>query len=726
MSKNNTKKKNISMNNNKNSHDKRKKLIKELVNDPLYVPMKEKELAIFLQVNPEDRAELSNILKELLEENVIQISKRGKYSKGVNKTLTGTFISNSKGFGFVEIEGESEDYFVPAEFVNGAFHKDIVEIIIEGKKTTGKRKEAKVLKVVEHTLKNVVGTYQKSKNFGFVVPDDTKIAFDIFVPIERSKGAMDGHKVVVELTDYGKGGRNPEGKVIEILGHITDPGVDIMSVIRALDIPMEFPESVMNQAERVPLEISEADMEGREDLRDWQMVTIDGEDAKDLDDAVSLTIDGDEYELGVHIADVSNYVQEGSKLDREALKRGTSVYLADRVIPMLPRRLSNGICSLNAHEDRLAMSCIMRMDKSGTVVDYRIVESVIHVNERMSYTSVKKILEDNDEEEIAKYEALVPMFKDMERLSAILRNKRKERGSIDFDMPECKIIIDKDGKPTEIKPYETNTATKLIESFMLAANETVAAHMFWQDMPFLYRIHEAPDMEKIEKLSHIIQSFGLYIKGANGAREEIHPKEIQKLLANIEGRPEESLITRLALRSMMRAKYSTECIGHFGLACKEYSHFTSPIRRYPDLQIHRILKDQIRNRLDDKKISHYRAILDKVAQDTSKLERRAEEAERETDKLKKCQYMESRIGEQYEGVISGVTNFGLYVELPTTVEGFVHISKINGDFYYFDESHYELIGEATNKRYRLGEKVAIIVKNVDIAMKTIDFELAEN
>lgn len=704
-----------------NLYEKRKRMIVDLVNDPLYVPMKEKELAIFLQVEAKDRAELTQILNELLAENVIMISKRGKYSKAENTSLVGTFISNSRGFGFVEIEGESEDYFIPADFVNGAFHKDLVEIILVKNGDKGKRKEAKVVNIIEHTLKNVVGTYQKSKNFGFVVPDDTKIMSDVFVPIERSKGAMDGHKVVVELTDYGKNGRKPEGKVVEILGHISDPGVDILSIVKAFDIPVEFPEKVMNQAERVPLEISQADMEGREDLRNLVMVTIDGEDAKDLDDAVSLTVTEDGYDLGVHIADVTNYVQEGSALDREALKRGTSVYLTDRVIPMLPRRLSNGICSLNAGEDRLAMSCLMHMDKEGTVVDYRIVESVIHVNERMSYTAVKKIL-DGDKELNERYSEYVDMFKQMAELSSILIKKRRERGSIDFDMPECKIIVDEKGVPIEIKPYESNEATKLIESFMLAANETVASHMFWQDMPFLYRIHEAPDMDRIQKLALIISNFGLVIKGA---KEEIHPKEIQKVLANVAGRDEENLVTRLALRSMMQAKYSTECLGHFGLAVKEYTHFTSPIRRYPDLQIHRILKDQIRGRLNDKKIEHYKSILDKVAFDTSKLERRADEAERETDKLKKCQYMSSRIGNEYEGVISGVTNYGLYVELPDTVEGMVHISKINGDYYYFDEAHLELIGEATGRKYRLGQKVKIKVESVDSFMKTIDFTLCQ-
>lgn len=706
----------------KNLYEKRKRMIKDLVNDPLYVPMKEKELAVFLQVNPEDRLLFKQILNELLDEKQLSISKRGKYTKYEGITLIGNYVSNQRGFGFVEIEGQEEDFFVSPDNTNGAFHGDVVEIEpLKGQR--GKRKEAKVVKIVEHTIKNVVGTYQKSKqSYGFVIPDNQKLADDIFVSAERSKGAVDGAKVVVQITDYGRAGKKPEGKVVEILGHITDPGVDILSIVRGFDLPMEFPEKVMNQAGKVPEEISEADMNGREDLRDVVMVTIDGEDAKDLDDAVSLTVLEDGYELGVHIADVSNYVQENSALDREALNRGTSVYLVDRVIPMIPRRLSNGICSLNAHEDRLAMSCIMHIDKSGEVGDYRIVESVINVNERMTYTSVQKVL-DGDEAETEKYESLAPMFKDMAKLSEILRAKRKARGAIDFDMPECKIKLDESGTPLEIKPYETNDATRLIESFMLVANETVAAHMYWQEMPFLYRVHEAPDAEKISRLSGIIQGFGLYMKGN---MEEIHPKEIQKLLAGIEGMPYENLVMRLALRSMMQAKYSTECLGHFGLACREYCHFTSPIRRYPDLQIHRILKDEIRGRLGEEKIEHYKSILDDIAKKTSKLERRADEAERETDKLKKAEYMSSRIGEIYEGVISGVTNYGIYVELPNTVEGLVHISKINGDFFYYDEKSLSLIGEATGRKYSLGQKLAVQVNSVDIQLKTIDFVFPED
>lgn len=699
--------------------NRRKKMICELMEHPLYVPMKEKELAVFLEVTPEERPALKEILTELLKENKLQISKRGKYSKGEQQILTGTFVSHAKGFGFVEVEDRTEDIFIPAEYVGDAFHQDIVEVELLGK-PSGKRQEGRILQIVEHGIKTVVGTFQLCSHYGFVVPDNSKISEDVFVPIERSKGAMDGHKVVVELTSYGKKGKKPEGKVVEILGHINDPGVDIMSIIRGFDLPVEFPEKVMNQAMRIPLEISEADKEGREDLREVVMVTIDSEDAKDLDDAVSLTKDGEGYLLGVHIADVANYVQENSALDKEAYERGTSVYLVDRVIPMLPHRLSNGICSLNAKEDRLAMSCIMNINLKGEVTDYRIVESVINVNERMSYNSVHKILEEEDAEEIARYRELVPMFKDMKELAGILREKRVLRGSIDFDLPETKIILDENGKPIEVKPYEHNSATRIIEDFMLIANETVAGHMYWQGMPFIYRTHDTPDMEKIDKLLTLIQNFGYTFKGD---KEEIHPKEIQKLLRGIAGRTEENFITRLTLRSMKQARYSTECFGHFGLAVKEYCHFTSPIRRYPDLQIHRILKDEIRGRLNEKRIAHYDAKLETVAKQCSKLERRAEETERETNKLKKAEYMEDHIGETFEGMISGVTAWGMYVELPSTVEGLVHISKLNGDYFYYDEERYELVGEGTGKKYRLGETVTVVVNGVDKIAKTIDFVL---
>ncbi|MBD5454848.1 MAG: ribonuclease R [Lachnospiraceae bacterium] len=699
--------------------EKRKKLICELVEDEMYVPMKEKELASFMQVSKPDREEFRKVLDALLAEGKIELTAKGKYVKSDERLLTGTFIGNARGFGFVEIEGREEDLYVPENMTNHAFHLDKVQVeLVPGKR--GKRQEAVVRKILSHGTSQIVGTYEQSTSFGFVIPDNGKLTSDIFVPKERSKGAVNGHKVVVELTSYGDERHKPEGKVVEILGHINDPGVDIMSIIRGFDLPVEFGEKVMNQAERIPDEIQEADMAGRLDLRDVEMVTIDGEDAKDLDDAVSLSKEGELYHLGVHIADVSNYVQENSALDWEAYERGTSVYLVDRVIPMLPHKLSNGICSLNQGVDRLALSCLMTIDEKGNVTDYQIAETVIRVDRRMSYTSVKKILEDHDEAECKEYETLVPMFEQMEQLAAILRGKRHKRGSIDFDFPESKISLDKEGHPIEIKPYERNVATKIIEDFMLIANETVAQHFFWMEIPFVYRTHENPDPEKIAKLSTFLHNFGYYIKTSN---EEVHPKEIQKLLDKMEGTPEEMLISRLTLRSMKQAKYTVECTGHFGLACRYYCHFTSPIRRYPDLQIHRIIKEQLRGRLQEKRLEHYQNKLPMVAKHSSEMERRAEEAERETDKLKKAEYMEAHIGEVFKGVISSITSWGVYVELPNTVEGMIHVSKLPGDYYVYDENAYEMTGQETGKKYRLGEQITIRVDGVERLTRTIDFSI---
>lgn len=510
--------------------------------------------------------------------------------------------------------------------------------------------------------------------------------------------------------------------MVEIIGHINDPGTDILSIVKGYDLPLEFPEKVLNQAERVAKPVSEADRQGRQDLRDWQMVTIDGEDAKDLDDAVSIAREGDCYILGVHIADVTNYVQENSALDREAFKRGTSVYLVDRVISMLPHTLSNGICSLNQGEDRLALSCIMKIDEKGRVVDHEIAETVIRVDQRMSYTSVKKILEDRDPEEMEKYQELVPMFEKMSRLSKILREHRRIRGSIDFDFPETKMILDEKGRPLELQPYERNVATRMIEDFMLLANETVAEDYYWQELPFVYRTHEAPDEEKIRTLATFINNFGYSMHvGAN----EVRPKEIQKLLAKVEGSPQEAMISRLALRSMKQAKYTPENSGHFGLAAAYYTHFTSPIRRYPDLQIHRIIKDNIRGRMQEEKIVHYDKILPEVTKHASEMERRAEEAERETVKLKKVEYMQQHLGEIFEGVISSITKWGMYVELPNTVEGLVHVANMRDDHYEYDENRYELIGAHTNKVYKLGQRIWIQVTGADRLLRTIDFEIAE-
>ncbi len=700
--------------------EEKKKNIMKFVESEFYVPMKEKELAVMLQVESEDRPLLKQSLEELLQENRLSISKRGKYSIPEQKIISGTFISNAKGFGFVEVEGAKEDYYVPESEVHGAFHQDQVEIVLLPG-VHGKRQEASVVKILSHEITQVVGTFEKSQNFGFVVADNGKIAQDIFIPREYTKGAVSGHKVVVELTEYGKNGKKPEGRVVEILGHINDPGVDIMSIVKAFELPTEFPEKVFTQAERVSSPVSAADMEGRMDLRDVDMVTIDGEDAKDLDDAVSLSKEDGIYHLGVHIADVSNYVQENSALDKEALKRGTSVYLVDRVIPMLPHTLSNGICSLNQGEDRLSMSCLMDINAKGEVTDYKITESVIHVNRRMTYTAVAAVL-DHDEEARKEYEALVPMFEEMEELSLILRKKRRERGAIEFGSSECKIELDENGRVLAIKPYDRNEATKIIEDFMLMANETVAEHFFWLEVPFVYRTHEAPDPEKIKKLDLFIRNFGLYLKNTG---DEIHPKELQKLLGKIEGSEEENLINRLTLRSMKQAHYTEDCLGHFGLACNYYSHFTSPIRRYPDLQIHRIMKEYLRGRLNPERMEHYRAILAGVCKQTSDLERRADEAERETDKCKKAQYMQEHIGETFEGVISGITGWGMYVELPNTVEGLVPIAKIEGDYYDFDENAYELVGRDTGRSFKLGQHVRVSVSDVDLTSRTVDFLLEE-
>lgn len=703
-------------------YEQRKKMIYDFMCDDMYVPMKIKELAIVLGVKKDQRPQLEQILNELMTEGRIVCSKRGKFSKSEEKKITGTFQAHPKGFGFVSVEGEKEDIFIPESETNGAMHMDTVEISVSPA-VTGRRREGKVLHVLERGMKQVVCTYQLNKNFGFAVPDNPKFGSDIFIPLERSKGAVNGHKVVVEITQYGKKGKNPEGKVVEILGHINDPGVDILSIVRAYGLPVEFDPKVMTQVEHVAKPVSEADMAGRMDLRDWQMVTIDGEDAKDLDDAVSLTMDHENYILGVHIADVSNYVQEHSALDTEALKRGTSVYLVDRVIPMLPHALSNGICSLNQGEERLALSCIMTVNPKGEIIDHTITESVICVDRRMTYTNVKKILADHDPEVMAEYEPLVPMFEKMAELAAILRKKRMKRGSIDFDFPETKVILDKNGNPVDIRPYDRNVATKLIEDFMLAANETVAAEYYWRELPFVYRTHEQPDSEKIQKLSTFINNFGYSLHIGS---DEVHPKELQKLLEKIDGTSEEPLISRLTLRSMKQARYTVENTGHFGLAADCYCHFTSPIRRYPDLQIHRIIKDSLRGRLGEKRIGHYTQILPEVAKHASEMERRADEAERETIKLKKVQYMEKHIGETFAGVISGVAEYGFFVELENTVEGLVRVTSLTDDFYQYYEETYELVGEATNRRFKLGQKVRVTVDNCDRIMRTIDFTLADS
>ena len=697
------------------------------------------------------------VLDALVAEGRIGVSKKGKYGKAETFSVNGIFSGHPKGFGFVTVEGMEQDVFIPEDKTGAALHGDRVQIVVEpdsrmsgsrsGMGSGGRRAEGAVIRVLEHANEEVVGYYQKNKNFGFVIPDNQKLAKDIFIPQGCDMGAVTGHKVVVKITDFGSEKHKPEGRVTEIIGHVNDPGTDILSIVRAYGLPEAFPQEVMEEIEDIPDHVTVpgqpvemgslygisdlvppdgwgGELSGRLDLRGLQTVTIDGEDAKDLDDAVTICRDGQgHYILGVHIADVSHYVKEGSPLDREARKRSTSVYLVDRVIPMLPHKLSNGICSLNAGTDRLALSCIMEVDAQGTVLDHRIAGTVIHVDRRMTYTAVNAVVTDRDEAVMAEYEEFVPMFDCMKELADILRENSRKRGAIDFDFPESKIVLNEQGKPLEIKPYERNAATRIIEDFMLLANETVAEDYYWQSIPFLFRSHDNPDPEKMKQLGTFINNFGYFIKMQHG---EIHPKELQKLLDKIEGTPEEALLSRLTLRSMKQAKYTTLCSGPFGLATRYYTHFTSPIRRYPDLQIHRIIKETLKGGLSDKRAAHYEKILPEVAVQTSALERRADEAERETDKLKKCEYMSRFIGQDFDGAISGVTNWGLYVELPNTVEGLVRMSDLDDDYYIFDEQHYELIGEMTKKTYKLGQPVRVTVSSTDRLLRTVDFILAKD
>lgn len=696
--------------------EKKENMLK-LIQDPTYVPMKLKELAMLLDVPRERRDDLKEVMDALVAEGKVGLSKRGKYGKPETVAMVGTFTGNAKGFGFVTIEGQDQDIYIGADKTRDAMHGDTVQIVVEAARG-GRRPEGTVVRVLERANKTLVGFYQKNKSFGFVIPDNQKISTDVFIPQGKDMGAVTGHKVIVTMTEYGGERKKPEGVITEIIGHVNDPGTDILSIVKAYGIPEEYPSEVMRQVSRMPDEVMPEDIAGRKDLRSWQTVTIDGEDAKDLDDAITISWEEYGYKLGVHIADVSHYVTENSPLDEEALKRGTSVYLVDRVIPMLPHKLSNGICSLNAGTDRLALSCIMEIDNQGRVIGHEVAETVINVDRRMTYTAVSEIVTERNEKTMAEYRDFVEMFDLMKELADILREKRSQRGSIDFDFPETKIILDDKGKPVDIKPYDRNAATKIIEDFMLMANETIAEDYFWQELPFVYRTHDYPDPEKMKRLGVFINNFGYTIRAQNG---EVHPKELQKLLRKIEGTEEEALISRLTLRSMKQAKYMSVCTGHFGLAAKYYTHFTSPIRRYPDLQIHRIIKENLHGNLTDKRIAHYDKILTGVTVQCSAMERRAEEAERETVKLKKCEFMTKRIGEVFEGVISGVTNWGFYVELPNTVEGLVHVSELQGDYYVFDEERMELRGETGGKIYKLGQKVAVVVTGTDRLTKTVDF-----
>ncbi|MCI8630090.1 MAG: ribonuclease R [Firmicutes bacterium] len=703
--------------------EQRKLKIQQYLESKEYIPMKRKDICTMLSVPKEDRQYFEQIVNELLEEGKAVETKKGKLMspKALNMEQ-GTFLAHSKGFGFVERE-QGEDIFIPANQINGAMHKDKVLYRINRKEEYGKRAEGEIVKILKRGNIKIVGTFEQCKGFGFVLPDNKRVTKDIFISKENSMGAVTGHKVVAEITVYGDETKNPEGEIIEILGHINDPGVDILSIIREYDLPVDFPEDVYKQIENLEMEVLQKDREGREDFTGYKTVTIDGEDAKDLDDAISLDIlENGNFLLGVHIADVSHYVRENTPLDKEAYKRGTSVYLVDRVIPMLPHKLSNGICSLNPHEDRLALSCIMEINHKAEVVNHRVVKSVIHSDKRMTYTAVREVLEEKTPALLEEYADFVDMLENMNRLRILLAEKRKKRGSVNFDLPESKIILDENGKPIDIKPYERSIATNMIEEFMLICNEIIAEDFFWQEVPFLFRSHEIPDEQKLQKMEDFIRNFGYHLKGS---KDDIHPKAIQQMLLKAEGKDEERIITRVVLRSMKQARYTAENGGHFGLAAKYYCHFTSPIRRYPDLQIHRIIKWILDGQMTEKKQKSLNKVMPDVAKQCSMRERTAEDAERATDDLKKAEYMADKIGMEYEGIISSLTSWGIYVELPNTVEGMVPLQSLEDDFYIYDEENMIIYGEHSNKKYMLGQKVNIIVTKVDIELKNIDFVFCE-
>ncbi|AZV58590.1 ribonuclease R [Clostridium sp. AWRP] len=700
-----------------------KEVIINFMEEQAYKPMNIRELEGIFSVTKAEAKDFKKVLDDLEKEGLVVKTRRKRYGIPDRMGLvTGKFQGHQKGYGFVIPENEGADVFVPSSYLNGAMNGDKVVVKITKMEDKGKKCEGEIIRVLERANKVVIGTFEDSTNFGFVVPEEKRIYQDIFIPKECRKNAQTGDVVVAEITEWPEKRRNPEGKIINILGKKGEKGIDILTIIKKNNLPEEFPIKVQQYVENIPEEIPKEEYDRRTDLRDLLTVTIDGEDAKDLDDAISLSkLPNGNYSLGVHIADVSNYVREKNPLDKEALKRGTSVYLIDRVIPMLPKKLSNGICSLNPNTDRLTLSCLMEIDKTGKVVQHNVVESVIRSNERMTYTDVTKILRDKDAETMEKYSYLVDTFNLMEELCKILNKRRMTRGAIDFDFQECKIILDDLGVPVKIEPYERGISNRIIEEFMLVCNETIAEHMFWTNLPFVYRIHEDPDEEKLMHFNEFVHNLGYVIKWG----QEVHPKALQDIVEKVKGKKEEIVVSTLLLRSMKQARYSSECVGHFGLAARYYCHFTSPIRRYPDLIIHRIIKEFINGRLTDNRIKTLVKEVDYAAKQSSEMERVAQDAEREVDDLKKAEYMSKRIGEEFEGIISSVTNFGMFVELPNTIEGLVHMSTLEDDYYVYDEKHLSLVGERNRNIYKLGDEIKIRVLKVDMFAHEIYFEVVK-
>ena len=694
-----------------------------LINDPHYNPLKREELALIFNIHPSEMPMFYNFLDELEEDGYIIKTKKGRVmSPNKMGLFVGKFVAHRKGYGFVESDEEfTQDLFIPKDDINGALHNDRVMAEIVTTATEDKRAEGKVIKIIKREVTRVVGLFQENKSFGFVVPDDKKFNQDIFIPKRGFNGAKNDDKVVCEITLWPQENRKPEGKIIEVLGKKGERGVEIDSIIRAHGLPEEFPKKVIDEANYVSSQDLEDEIARRLDLRHLDIFTIDGEDAKDLDDAISIEVlPNGNYKLGVHIADVTHYVREKSKLDKEALKRATSVYLVDKVIPMLPKQLSNGVCSLNPFEDKLTLSCIMEIDENGKVVNSEIAETVINSKARMTYTEVSDILEKDDEKLKQTFAKQVEDFKNAEKLARILMKRRERRGAIDFDFPEAKIILNREGKVVDIKCYERRISNKMIEEFMLVANETVAEHFYWLQLPFVYRIHETPSAEKMEDLNKFIATFGYHIKGD---LEDVHPKEIQSLVEKIKGTKEEESISTIALRSMKQAKYSPQCIGHFGLAAKYYCHFTSPIRRYPDLQIHRIIKEQLNNKLNNKRQEQLSHIVEYASTQSSERERAAELAERDVHDFYKACYMADKVGQEFDGVVSSVTSFGMFIELENTVEGLIRLANMRDDYYIYNQETYTIMGERSHKTFKIGDTVRIKVDNVNVDFREIDFVL---
>lgn len=702
-----------------------KEKLLEFMYEQAYSPMLEEELRNVFDIEKKQAEDFSKLLDDMVNEGLIIRTRKKRYGAPERMGLiVGRLQMHQRGYGFIISDRpEVDDVFVPANLINGAMNNDRVIARVTVVNSETRKAEGEIIRILERYNKEVVGTYEDSRNFGFVVVDDPRINLDIFIPKSEANGAKEGYKVVCEITKWPEARRNPEGRIIEIIGHKDDVGTDILSIMKKYKLSPDFPYEVEAEIKQIPDEVSEEEKANRVDLRNIPMVTIDGADAKDLDDAISIEkLSNGNYKLGVHIADVTHYVREGTALDKEALERGTSVYLVDRVIPMLPKKLSNGICSLNPKVDRLTLSVFMEIDKKGKVVDHEIVEGLINIDERMIYEDVSDILEKDDKDLKEKYSDFVDMFKTMEELCLILRNRREARGAIDFDFPEAKVILDDQGKPIEIRKYERRIANRIIEEFMLVCNETVAEYYYWQNTPFVYRVHEDPSLEKLEEFNKFIHNFGYHLKGLN---TEIHPKSLQELLKKIEGTKEERLINTLMLRSLKKARYAGHNLGHFGLAAKYYCHFTSPIRRYPDLEIHRIIKEAINNKLDHGRLDQLNAMVPNIADQCSTRERVADEAERETVDLKKAEFMADKIGEEFEGIVSGVTSFGMFVELDNTIEGLIRLSSLVDDYYIYNSEQHMLIGERTRKTYRMGDSVRVKVSKVDIAQREIDFTLAE-